>query len=260
MIEEAHNDPFMNDARTLVLIHAFPFGARMWDPQLTAFDGWRVVAPPLPGFDGSAAGRASMEGFARRINGHLDRLDVEEAVVCGLSLGGYVTFAVIRQRPERASALILADTRCGADNEDGRAGRIRMLGILDHKGPAGVFEDMRPKLFGETTHAQRPDVVAAARAMAESQKPGAIEDAIRAMLDRPDCAPLLKTIRVPTLIVVGEEDTLTPSAESERIQQLIPGSTLVRIPGVGHLSSLEDPAAFNAVVNTFLATLATKTA
>src|SRR5258705_9054361 len=111
MIEEAHNDdPFMNDARTLVLIHAFPFGARMWDPQLTAFDAWRVVAPSLPGFDGSAAGRASMEGFARRINGHLHPLDVAEAVFCGLSLGGYVTFAVIHHRPAPASALILADT------------------------------------------------------------------------------------------------------------------------------------------------------
>jgi 3-oxoadipate enol-lactonase len=245
----------MSDARTLVLIHAFPLGARMWAPQLSAFEGWRIITPSLPGFDGSAPGRATMEAFARRINGHLDRLEIEHAVFAGLSLGGYVTFAVIRQRPDRASALILADTRCGADSEEGRAGRLRLLGILDQKGPAGVFEDMRPKLFGETTHVGRPDVVAAAKEMAESQKPGAIEDSIRAMLDRPDCTPLLATIRVPTLIVVGEEDTLTPPAESERIQREIRGSTLVRIPGAGHLPNLEDPAAFNATVSIFLKSL-----
>jgi len=243
------------DARTLVLIHAFPLGAKMWAPQLSAFEGWRIVTPSLPGFDGSAAGRASMEAFARRVNGQLDRLEIDHAVIAGLSLGGYVTFAVIRQRPDRATALILADTRCGADSDEGREGRQRMLGILEQKGPPGVFEDMRPKLFGKTTHVGRPDVVAAAKEMAESQKPGAIEDSIRAMLERPDCTPLLATIRVPTLILVGEEDTLTPPAESERMQREIRGSTLVRIQGAGHLSSLEDPTAFNAAVNVFLKTL-----
>ena len=249
----------MPESRTLVLIHAFPLGARMWAPQLAAFPGWRIVTPALPGFDGSAAGAASMEAIAGYINGELDRLGIERAVIGGLSLGGYVTFGVIRQRPERASALILADTRCGADSDEGRAARLRMLESLEAKGPLGVFEEMRHKLFGKTTHAERPGVVEEGKWMVEDQSPAAVEGAIRAMRDRPDSAPLLASIRVPTLIVVGEEDEMTPPSESVRMHEGIAGSTLVRIPRAGHLSSLEDPAAFNAAVGAFLATQATKT-
>ena len=193
-------------SRTLVLIHAFPLGAHMWAPQLAAFGGWRIVTPALPGFDGSAPFTSSMEGFAGHVNTELDHLGIERAVICGLSLGGYVTFGVLRQRPKRASAVILAGTRCGADTDEGRASRVRMLRILEEKGPLGVFEEMRPKLFGPTTRAERPGVVEEAKEMAEAQSPAGIAGAIRAMRDRPDSMPMLSTIRVPTLILVGEED------------------------------------------------------
>ena len=247
-----------SDAPTLVLIHAFPLGVQMWEPQHSAFNGWRVVVPALPGFDGSdGADSGSMEDFARHVNGLLDHLRVERAVICGLSLGGYTTFRMIRQRPDRASALILADTRCGADTEDARAARFRMLGILAEKGPAGVFEEMRPKLVGATTHASRPDVLEKLRSQMESQSSAAVEGAIRAMLGRPDSTSLLSSIKVPTLVVVGEQDALTPAAESERMQAGIEGARLVRIPRAGHMSNMEDPAAFNAAVSAFLATLTT---
>jgi pimeloyl-ACP methyl ester carboxylesterase len=121
-----------------------------------------------------------------------------------------------------------------------------------------VFDQMRPKLFGATTHADRPAVVEYAKGLAGSQTPAAIEGAIRAMLDRPDSTPLLQTIAVPTLIVVGQEDVLTPPAESEGMQAAIPdipGATLVQLPRAGHLSNLETPEAFNAAVRAFLSTL-----
>ena len=241
--------------RTLVLLHAFPLGARMWAPQRSAFPGWRILTPSMPGFDGDAARVSSMEAFATQINSELDRSGVERAVIAGLSLGGYVTFAVLRQRPDRASALILADTRETADNEQGREGRLRMLATLEQRGPSGVFEEMSAKLLGATTHAERPDVVAHVKGLIESQTPAAIEGAIRAMLDRPDSTPLLETIAVPTLIVVGEEDALTPPADSERMHGAIKGSTLARLPRAGHLSNLETPDAFNAAVAGFLSTL-----
>ena len=227
----------------------------MWAPQIAAFAGWRIITPALPGFDGSAAGESSMEGFASHINSELDRLGIKRAVIGGLSLGGYVTFGVIRQRPERASALILADTRCGADNDEGRAARLRMIELLNQKGPLGVFDEMRPKLFGKTTQAERKGVVEEGKWMVESQSPAAVEGAIRAMLDRPDSAPLLSSIRVPTMVLVGDEDTMTPPSESERMHAGIAGSTLVKIPRAGHLSNLEDPSAFNAAVGGFLRTL-----
>jgi len=245
----------MSDTRTLVLLHAFPLGAGMWAPQRSAFPGWHVVTPALPGFDDSHAGGSSMEAFAAHVNKELDRLEIGRAVIGGISLGGYVAFGVLRQRPERVSALILADTRSGADGDQAREGRVRMLKVLEERGPSGVFAEMRPKLFGETTHADRPDVVERVRGFAESQTPAAIEGAIRAMLDRPDSTSLLGTIAVPTLIVVGEEDALTPPAEAEGMHAAIPGATLVRLPHAGHLSNLETPEAFNAAVNAFLSRL-----
>ena len=227
----------------------------MWAPQRSVRPGWRVVTPALPGFDGTDAGASSMDAFATHVNQELDRRGIERAVIGGLSLGGYVAFGVLRQRPERVSGLILADTRAGADGDKARDARISMLRILEEHGPSGVFEEMRPKLFGATTHADRPAVVEYAKGLAESQTPAAIEGAIRAMLDRPDSTPLLGTIAVPTLIVVGEEDALTPPVESEGMQAAIPGATLVRLPGAGHLSNLEAPDAFNAAVSAFLSTL-----
>jgi len=243
------------DVRTLVLLHAFPLGAQMWAPQRSAFPGWQVVTPALPGFDGTDAGASTMDAFAAQVNGELDRLGIERAVIGGLSLGGYVAFGVLRQRPERVGALILADTRAGADSDQVREGRVRMLRLLEEHGPSGVFEEMRPKLFGATTHTRRPAVVQHAKGLAESQTPAAIEGAIRAMRDRPDSTPLLGTISVPTLIVVGQEDALTPPAESDGMQAAIPRATLVRLPDAGHLSNLETPDAFNAAVSAFLSTL-----
>jgi len=245
----------MIETRTLVLLHAFPLGARMWAPQQSAFPGWRVVTPALPGFDDSHTSASSMDAFATHVNQELDRLEIGSAVIGGLSLGGYVAFGVLRQRPERVSALILADTRSGADGEQAREGRVRILQVLEKDGPSAVFAEMRPKLFGATTHADRRAVVAQARGLAESQTSAAIEGAIRAMLDRPDSTPMLGTIAVPTLIVVGEEDVMTPPAESEGMQAAIPRATLVRLPHAGHLSNLETPEAFNEAVSAFLSTL-----
>jgi len=245
----------MTETRTLVLLHAFPLGARMWAPQQSAFPGWRVVTPALPGFDGSDTAASSMDAFATHVNQELDRLGIGRAVIGGLSLGGYVAFGVLRQRLKRVSALVLADTRSGADSDQGREGRLRMLRILEEQGPSGVFDEMRPKLFGATTHAERPAVVEYAKELSGSQSRAAVEGAIRAMLDRPDSTPLLGTIAVPTLIVVGQEDALTPPADSEAMRVAIPRATLVQLPRAGHLSNLETPEAFNAAVSTFLSTL-----
>ena len=242
----------MTEPRTLVFLHAFPLGTRVWAPQLTAFAGWKVVTPAFPGFDDDVAHASTMEAFATHMNDQLDRLGITRAVIAGLSLGGYAAFAVLRQRPDRASALILADTKSTADGEQAREARRRMLEILNERGPTGVFEEMRPKLLGATTHAERPEVVAKVKALIESQKPAAIEGAIRAMLDRPDSTPSLPSIAVPTLIVVGEEDVLTPPAESEAMAAAIPGSTLTKLPRAGHLPNLETPAAFNEAVSKFL--------
>jgi 3-oxoadipate enol-lactonase len=242
-----------DSGRVLVLVHGFPLGVGMWAPQLEAFPGWRTVVPALPGFDGSeAAASPSIDAFANQVVALLDHLRLPAAVVAGLSMGGYVVFGMLRQAAARVSGVILADTRSGADSEDAKAGRRALLELLQRQGPAGVARELMPKLLGRTSQAERPDVARELTALIERQPAETIAAAIHALMTRPDSTPLLEAIAVPTLVIVGDEDTLTPPAESERMQAAIPGATLVCIPRAGHMSNMEQVAAFNDAVRTFL--------
>lgn len=241
-------------SRVLVLVHAFPVGVHLWGPQLDAFSGWRLIAPALPGFDGSdPVEAASVDGYAAGVLALLDELGVRRAVFGGLSMGGYVVFGVLRQAADRVAGLILADTRSTADTAEARAGRQRMLLTLEEVGPAGVAADMIPKLLGKTRLERRSALVAQVRGMIERQSAEGIGGAVRALMSRPDSTGLLGTIHVPTLLVVGEEDVLTPPADAKLMQAAIPQATLSLVPEAGHLSSLEHPAVFNAAVQAFLA-------
>jgi len=240
---------------TLVLLHAFPLNARMWEPQLAlAAHGWRVVAPQLRGFDGGTTDppASTVDDYAGDVIDLLDALHVNDAVIGGLSLGGYVTFALLRLAPRYVRALILADTRSQADTPDGVEARKRMLQLLAEKGPTAIAGEMIPKLLGASTRASRPEVGDRVRDLVLSNPPEAIAGAIRALMSRPDSTPLLQTIHCPALIVVGEEDTVTPPALSEEMHRAIAGSELIAIPKAGHLSSFEQPAAFNSAVAGFL--------
>ena len=240
---------------TLVLLHAFPLNARMWDPQLAlAAHGWRVVAPHLRGFDGGVTDppASTVDDYAGDVIDLLDALHVEDAVIGGLSMGGYSAFAIFRHAPRYVRGLILADTRSQADTKEGVEGRKRMLQLLADKGPSAVVDEMIPKLLGASTRASQPALGDRVRALALSSPPAAIAGAIRVLMARPDSTPLLGTIHCPTLIVVGEEDTLTPPALSEEMHRAIAGSKLVVVPGAGHLSSFEQPAVFNSAVAEFL--------
>jgi 3-oxoadipate enol-lactonase len=238
-----------------VLLHAFPLNARMWEGQLTlAASGWRVIAPQLRGFDGGAGepAAASVDDYAGDVIDLLDALHIHQAVVGGLSMGGYVAFAVLRLAARYVQGLVLADTRSQADTPEGIAGRKRLLQLLDDKGPSAVAEEMIPKLLGDTTRRTKPAVVETVRSLVLASPADAIAGGIRALMSRPDSTPLLATIHVPTLIVVGDEDSLTPPAASEEMHRTIAGSEIVRIPHAGHLSNLEQPEPFNAALAAFL--------
>jgi len=240
---------------TLVLLHAFPLNARMWEPQLAlAAHDWRVLAPHLRGFGAETSDppASTVDEYAGDVIDLLDALHVEDAIIGGLSMGGYAAFAILRRAPRYVRGLILADTRSQADTPEGVAGRTRMLQLLTDKGSAAVVDEMIPKLLGATTRATRPDVADRVRALALSNPPEAIAGAIRALMTRPDSTPLLPAIHCPTLIVVGEEDTLTPPALSEEMHRAIAGSELVVVPGAGHLSSFEQPDVFNSTLARFL--------
>jgi pimeloyl-ACP methyl ester carboxylesterase len=193
-----------------------------------------------------------MDDYAGDVIDLLDALHLPDAVVAGLSLGGYVAFAMLRHAPRYVRALLLADTRPQADTPEGVEGRKRMIALARDRGVSGVAEEMVPKLLGETTRRDRPAVVELVRTLALENDVDAVTGALQAMMTRADSTDLLSSIHVPTLIVVGDEDGVTPPAVATEMQRSIAGSQLVRIPRAGHLSNLEDADAFNAALAAFL--------
>ena len=239
--------------RTLILLHAFPLSADQWLPQLhQAPPGWRVVAPDLRGFRGGAselaepvAERLTVDDYADDILALMDHLGIDRAVTCGLSMGGYVAFGVLRRAPARVAGLVLAHTRAEADTGEGRANRDRMIELVRRDGPKSIARLMLPKLLGETTRREQPDVVEAVGRMVRANSSDAIAAALAALRDRPDSTPMLASIACPTLVVSGDEDAVVPRAETEAMQGAIPRSRLVVLPRVGHLGNLEAPQAFS---------------
>jgi 3-oxoadipate enol-lactonase len=240
---------------TLVLLHAFPLNARMWNGQLVLAErGWRVIVPQLRGFDDGLGDRAatSMDDYAGDVIDLLDALHIKQAVIGGLSMGGYIAFALLRLAARYVQALILADTRPQADTTDGVAARLRMIELVQTRGTAAVADEMLPKLLTETTRIDRPQTAAHVRELITANSVEAIAGALHALMSRPDSTSLLSSIHVPTLIVVGEQDVLTPLPLSEDMQRAIPGSELAVIADSGHLANLEQPAAFAAALTRFL--------
>lgn len=253
-------EEMLKGIRTLVLIHAFPLSADMWLPQLARVPlGWRFIAPDLRGFRGmglayedAQLANASVDDYAGDLLELMDHLDLKRAAVAGLSMGGYVAMALAARAPQRVSHLILADTRMTADTEAQREGRDAMRAMVEREGPASVATQMLPKLLGASTQRDQPDLSGAVRMLIESNRTEAVAGAIGALKSRPDRTAALGAVQVPTLVICGAEDTLTPPADSEAMAATIPGAQLVMIPNAGHLSNLEQPNAFNEALRLFL--------
>lgn len=252
--------PGHSELRAYVLLHAFPIGANLWEPQIRTIPaGWRLITPDLRGFGGSteldSLSALSMADYADDIVDLLEELGVERAVIGGCSMGGYAALALYQTRPELFEGLVLANTRAGADSPEARANRRNMLALVDREGPSGVAREMMPKLIGKTTKETNPSIEANVRRLIKQQSPVAIRSAIHRMMHRLDTTPLLTQVSVPALVITGEEDEMIPVDESRRMASLIPGATLVIVPGAGHLANLEQPDAFNNALNAFLAAL-----
>lgn len=238
----------------VLLLHGFPHDRTLWTAQLaTPAAGFRLIAPDLPGFgESSRIPTATLDAWADWCVALLDTLAIERAVVGGLSMGGYLALAIWRRHPQRVRAMILADTKAGADSPEAQAKRIAMQELAAAEGAGAVADQMMPGMVGKTTRAERPRAVSFLDEMLRRASVRAIHDALDAMRTRPDSTPTLPSIHVPTLIVCGDEDTLTPVKESEAMHAAIPDSQLAVIPGAGHASCVESPTAFNAVLAGFL--------
>lgn len=242
----------MDPMTPLVLLHAFPLNPSMWEPQMAALGPRKILAPAFPGFGERTPGTPSLEAFAETILSDMDREGVDEAIFVGLSMGGYVAFRLFDLAPERFRGLVLADTRAGADNEEGRQKRSDQAARARREGIGWLPEALLPALLGRTTREERPGVVQRVRDIIEAATPEGVARALEAMRERSDSTPLLQKIRVPVLVLCGEEDTLTPVEEARQMARGVKDGRLVVLPGAGHLANLETPDAFNQALLEFL--------
>jgi 3-oxoadipate enol-lactonase len=241
----------------LILLHGFPLDGRMWNAQLEGLSSkYRVIVPDQRGFGQSPpAGAFTMDSLADDVYALSRELRAERFILAGLSMGGYVSLAYVRKYTQSLRGLILLDTKAEADTPDGREGRNKMIATVREKGSAAIGDAMEPKLLAPETIKNKPAIVKALRAMTDNNPPITIEHALAAMRDRSDLASLLPSIALPTLIAVGEGDTITPPAVAESMQRAIPGAQLAVIKGAGHMTPIEQPEQVTQAMRRFLDSL-----
>lgn len=237
----------------IVLLHGFPFTRWMWRPQVAALSrGHRVITPEFRGFGESGGLIESLEQLAEDVHALIEHLGLTRFVLGGFSMGGYVAFRYIARHVDRLSGLMLLDTRPEPDTEEGKQRRYAGIERIRAEGPNGFLDDFTKLVVSPRTAESRPEVAAEVRRLMEGARPDALAGGLRGMAERPDSTPLLSTITVPTLVLVGEDDKATPVESSRKMAAAIPGTDLVIIPGAGHVSNIEQADAFNAALLMFL--------
>jgi len=247
------------EGEPLLFIHGFPLDHTMWEKQLEAFSGQcEVIAPDLRGFGESEMGDSSdfsMAHLADDLAKMLDSIWVYgEVTVVALSMGGYVAFEFWRRHEQRVKQFILCDTRATSDEPTVATKRLEIAERVMEDGPEFLADEMLPKLFSEQTRENQPEIVEATRKVILNTKPDTIATAQKAMAERLDVSVMLPTINVPTLVVCGEHDEITPPTEMREMARQIPDAQFLEIAGTGHLSPLEDPTTFNASLGRLVAT------
>lgn len=249
-VEESGSGP------AVVLLHAFPLSSAMWEHQRAALaDGFQVLTPDLRGFGGSPPGDddPSLDAMADDVAALLDRLGLDQVVLGGLSMGGYVAMAFLRRHRDRVRGLVLADTKAGADPEPARAKRERVAARLDaERSTDALVDEVLPALTGPTTKDSRPEVVDRVTALLRACPPAAAAWAQRAMAARPDSLETLAGTDVPALVVLGAEDTLATREDAAAMVAALPHGRLVVIDESGHLTALEVPDELTAALRSFL--------
>ena len=243
----------------LLLLHAFPLDHSMWEAQEPLADAVRIIAPDQRGF-GATPGEptiTSIGAMADDAVAVLDALHVAEpAFVCGVSMGGYIAQHVAARHPERVRGLILCDTKLDADTPEARAGRAGLAAKVGRRGAGLLADTMLGTLLAQSAEARgrarRPAIEELLRQTIARQPVATIRAALAAMWQRPDMTETMQSLPIPTLLVVGEEDTFTPPAIMQRMESILPDARLLIVPQAGHLVPLEVPEVFNAAVLAFL--------
>jgi 3-oxoadipate enol-lactonase len=241
----------------VIFLHAFPLNRSIWQAQIAALlneQRFRLVALDWRGFGESEINVevSSMALLADDVLGLMDALGMQQAILCGLSMGGYVAFNFLRRYPQRVGGLILADTKPGADNEEGKANREKMAQLAESQGVDAIAEQQAPRLLSAYTRSHHPEIELQVKQIINAATSRGIAAASRGMALRDDSTDLLLAIACPTLVIVGEDDAIVPPDLARNYSATIPGAQFALIPQAGHLSNLEQPGNFLEVVRNFL--------
>ncbi|MDZ4805092.1 MAG: alpha/beta hydrolase [Candidatus Eisenbacteria bacterium] len=245
----------LGEGPPLLLIHAYPFDGRFWHEQREELSRVaRLIIPDLRGFGCSAplSPVDSLEAHAADLAALLDHHQIDKAVLCGVSMGGYIALAFLEQWPARVAGLVLGHTRSQADTDEGRATRLKSAQQVTAEGVAAVTLGLPEKMISGATQANQPNLVGRLRELMLDQMPEALAAAQRAMAARPDRTSILAGLRAPALVLAGDDDPLIPRADIEAMAAAIPQGRLVVMADTAHLSNIERPAAFNGELANFL--------
>lgn len=241
----------------VVLLHPFPLNHQFWDNVIDQLSSrYRLLLPDLRAHGDSEAGDGpvTMQKLAGDLDHLCRELAITKAIFVGVSIGGYALFEFWKGFRERFTALVLANTRAAAETSQGRAGRLQTADKVLCEGTAVFTEDLLHKLFSKVTLSSRPDIVDAARAMAEQMSPTDIAEVQRGMAERADSISTLATINVPALVIAGEDDSV-PLSELELMHERIAGSRFRVIRKAGHYAAMEQPAEFGRLLRAFFDSL-----
>ncbi|MEW5798607.1 MAG: alpha/beta fold hydrolase [Bacteroidota bacterium] len=247
------------NATPIIFIHGFPFSHRMWmfpGGQTEALSGSnRVIAYDVRGHGESEVGTGhySIEFFVDDLIGLMDHLAIHKAILCGLSMGGYIALRFAERNPERLLGLVLCDTRSEADSNEGKVKRAAAIKNVQINGMKSYAAESVKNLFAPESFDRKPEAVKLIQSLIERTAPLSIFGTLLALASRTDTTAFLSNIKCPTLIMVGEKDVLTPPAASQSMHEKIPGSELHVIPNAAHLSNMENPEEFNKHLIEFVA-------
>jgi 3-oxoadipate enol-lactonase len=255
--EMSYHESGRGDA--VILVHAFPLHRGLWSSTIRALSSrYHVLAPDLVGFGDSplsAPAAISIDHYGDALVALCEEKKLKRATFVGCSMGGYILFALHKRYPGLFRGLVLVDTRAAADSADVARTREESAARVERDNPPDFYEAMLGRLLGATTMRERPGVVASVRRMMSEASPHGVAAALRAMAAREDATSRLPSIHTPTLVVVGEEDQLTPPEEAKRMAAMIPNSAFVTLSGAGHLPSIEAPEAFQRALLSFLSSV-----
>ncbi|HEY9170362.1 MAG TPA: alpha/beta fold hydrolase [Lutibacter sp.] len=257
-INVSYNDEGPKEAPVIIFIHGFPLNKSLWDKQLKSLkDNYRVIAYDIRGHGNSGLGVIdfSIDLFVNDLLSFMDALKIEKTIICGLSMGGYVALNAIENYPDRFMALILCDTNCIADSSDAKEKRMNTITSIKENGVEKLAEDLIPNLFAPESFKTNSEEIAAVKEMIVTTSKQSLYNSLQALANRKETCSKLNSIKVPVLILVGEEDKITPIEAARAMKLKIRDANLQIIPHAGHLSNIENPYEVTYQINKFISSI-----